>query len=337
MAKLMPPDWEPPYAAYVSDITDALTVSLTAVQAPSEKESAPASQELTRLLAGAAGLLHSERVFFDDATGCRNQLAISYWADSGAFASWRSSSAVTAFLQDGHDDDVGIWLEFMSCPRDRFEINNSTRTISWGISRHYDTHEDPVHGYYGAMRDRIAAAEDGGLPGALGRLGRTRATDTRRRHLTVELPDNLCFIRTVQGWANCPDAERAYFLQRTYPVYLKAVKFLQSHPLETNCISARLVTHEGDDPQLPQTETLAWFLSLTDLENWVWNHPTHAAIFNAMFTHSKKFAFDVQVLLGHEVLVLPKSGLRAEYHNCHNATGFLPFFDAEDLPAGEMA
>lgn len=336
MAKLMPPDWEPPYPAYVSDITGAMTVSLTAVQAPSEREAAAASRDLTHLLAGAGGLLHSESVFFDDEKGCRNQISISYWADGDAFKSWRSSSAVATFFGAERDDDVGLWLEVMSCPRDRFEINNSTRTIKWGVSRHHDTHEDPVHGYYGSMRDRIAAAEDGGLPGALGRLGHRRTTETRRRHLTVELPDNLCFIRTVQGWANCPDAEREYFLQRTYPVYLKGVKFLQSHSLETNCISARLVTHVGDDPQLPQTETIAWFLSLADLENWVWNHPTHAAIFNAMLTHSKKFDFDVQVLLGHEVLVLPKSGLRVEYHNCHNSTGFLPFFDAKNLLVGEI-
>jgi aldoxime dehydratase len=331
MAKLMPPGWEPPYPAYVSDITDALTVSLTAVQAPGEEEAATASLELRSLLAGADGLLHSEPVFFDDDKGCRNQVAISYWTDSGAFESWRSGSAVAAFFRAGHDDGVGIWLEFMSCPRDRFEINNSTKAIKWGISRHHDTHQDPVHGYYGSMRDRIAAAEDGGLPGALGRLGPRRTSETRGRHLTVELPDNLCFIRTVQGWANCFDEEREHFLKETYPVYLNGVKFLQSHPLETNCISARLVTDVGDDPRLPQTETLAWFLSLTDLENWVWNHPTHAAIFNAMFTHSKKFNFNIQVLLGHEVLVMPKSGLRAEYHNCHNTTGFLPFFEATDL------
>ncbi|MGH6903548.1 MAG: phenylacetaldoxime dehydratase family protein [Geminicoccaceae bacterium] len=330
MAKLMPPDWGPPYAAYVSDITDAMTVSLTAVQAPSGKEAATASRDLTRLLAGAEGLLHSESVFFDDERGCRNQIAISYWTDSSALDRWRANAAVATFV-GAERDDLGIWLEFMSCPRDRFEINNSTRTIKWGVSRHYDAHEDPVHGYYGSMRDRIAAAEDGGLPGARGRLGLKRTTATRGRHLTVELPDNLCFIRTVQGWANCPDEEREYFLQRTYPVYLNGVKFLQSHPVETNCISARLVTHVGDDPQLPQTETIAWFLSLTDLENWVWNHPTHAAIFDAMFTHSKKFNFDVQVLLGHEVLVVPRAGLRAEYHNCHNTTGFLPFFDATDL------
>jgi aldoxime dehydratase len=336
MAKLTPPDWKPPYAAYVSDIATGMTVSLTAVQAPGEKEASTASQELIRLLAGAEGVLHSEAVFFDDEKGCRNQIAISYWADRGAFECWRSGSSVASFFGAERAGEVGLWLELMSCPRERFEINNSTKMIKWGISRHHATHEDPVHGYYGAMRDRIAAAEDGGLPGSLGRLGVRRNAETRGRRLTVELPENLCFIRTVQGWADCPDAEREYFLEHTYPVYLKGVQFLQSHPRETNCISARLVTDMGDDPRLPQTETLAWFLSLTDLENWVWNHPTHAAIFQAMFTHSKKFDFDVRVLLGHEVLVLSKTGIRAEYHNCHNATGFLPFFDARDVPLGEV-
>lgn len=331
MAKLMPPDWKPPYAAYVSDITGPMTLSLTAVQAPGEQEAASVSRELLSLLAEADGLLHSERVFFDDEKGCRNQVAISYWTDRDTFDSWRSGRAVTTFFAAERDDDVGVWLELMSCPRDRFEINNSMKTIKWGVSRHYATHEDPVHGYYGSMRDRIAAAEDGGLPSAMGRLGPKRVAETRGRHLTVELPDNLCFIRTVQGWANCPDEEREYFLQGTYPVYLKGVEFLQSHPLETNCISARLVHDVDSERQLPQTETIAWFLSLTDLENWVWNHPTHAAIFDAMFTHAKKFNFDIEVLLGHEVLVIPKDGLRVEYHNCHNTTGFLPFFEATDL------
>jgi len=335
MAKLTPPDWKPPYPAYVSDIAAGITVSLAAAQAPSEQEAAGAARELMQLLAGAEGILHSEPGFFDDEQSCRNQIAISYWADRGSFERWRSSDTIAAFFGAECGGEVGLWLEAMSCPRERFEINNSTKTIRWGISRHYATHEDPIHGYYGAMRDRIEAAEDGGLPAALGRLGPRRTAQTRGRHLTVELPGNLCFIRTVQGWANCPDDERDYFLEETYPVYLEAVQFLQSHPLETNCISARLITDLGDDPQAPQTETLAWFLSLADLENWVWNHPTHAAIFAAMFKHSKKFHFDVRVLLGHEVLVVPESGVRAEYHNCHNGTGFLPFFDSKDVGDGQ--
>jgi len=31
------------------------------------------------------------------------------------------------------------------------------------------------------------------------------------------------------------------------------------------------------------------------------------------------------------VLVVPKNGVHAEYHNCHNATGFLRFFQAQEV------
>ncbi len=331
MAKLTPPNWEPPYPAYVSDIGETLTVSLTAVQASDRAVAAESFTALTGLLDGAAGLLHSEQVRFVDGQGCHNDVAISYWAEAGDLARWRSSPTVAAFLGAEHRPGLGLWLEAMSAPRDHFEINNSTLAIDWGVSRHHGTREDPVHGYYGAMRDRIAAAEDGGLASPLGRLGRPRQAETLGRHLRVPLPANLCFIRTVQGWLGASDEERDYFLENTYPVYQAGVTFLQDHPLETNCITARLVHDVAEGPGLPQSETLAWFLSLNDLENWVWNHPTHASIFNAMGDHAARFNWDISVLLGHEVLVVPEGALQAEYHNCHNSTGFLRFFEAREI------
>lgn len=331
MAKLTPPDWEPPYPAFVSDIQDALTIALIAVQGPTESEIADVSATASVLLADADGLLHSEQVAFTDDRDHHNAVAISYWDSADAFARWRAGAAVRELVDADRTDNLGVWIEFLSCPRDRYEINNSTIKMNWGVSRHHGSYEDPIHGYYGAMRDRIAAAEDGGLAGAVGRLGRAREDETRGPHLTVTLPENLCFIRTIQGWSDCSAEERDYFLANTYPVYQKGVAFLQANPLETNCIAARLVTDAAPGPTLPHTETLAWFLSLNDLENWVWNHPTHASIFNAMIEHAQKFNFEIDVLLGHEVLLPPGSGVHVEYHNCHNATGFLRFFEATPL------
>jgi aliphatic aldoxime dehydratase len=331
MAKLTPPDWKPIYPAYVSDIKDALTIALVAVQGRAEADITAAFGPLAKLLDGADGLLHSEQAAYTDGRDYHNTLAISYWQTPDAFARWRADPMVARFVEADRKDDLGVWIELMTCPRDRYEINNSTLRMNWGVSRHHNSYEDPIHGYYGAMRDRIAAAEDGGLPGAVGRLNRARDDETLGRHLTVDLPGNLCFIRTVQGWSDCSEAERAYFLENTYPTYRKGVEFLQTHPLETNCIDARLVRDAEPGPTLPHTETLAWFLSLNDLENWVWNHPTHAAIFNAIIEHAQRFNFEIDVLLGHEVLVPTADGVRVEYHNCHNATGFLRFFEAKPL------
>jgi len=331
MVKLTPPDWQPPYPAYVSDIEDALTIALVAAQGPAEAETTAAFATIADLMADVDGLLHSEQVAFTDSRDHSNIVAISYWESPEAFARWRADPAVKGFVDTDRTDGIGVWIEFLSCPRDRYEINNSIIKMNWGVARHHGSYEDPIHGYYGAMRDRIAAAEDGGLAGTVGRLNRERDDETRGRHVTVALPENLCFIRTIQGWSDCSAEERTYFLENTYPVYRKGVEFLQANPLETNCIAARFVRDAEPGPTLPHTETLAWFLSLNDLENWVWNHPTHASIFNAMIEHARKFNFEIDVLLGHEVLVPPGDGVRVEYHNCHNATGFLRFFEAKSL------
>ena len=330
MTKLTPPNWTPPYPAFVVDTKAShLNLSQLSVQAPTAETGEQEFAEIVELLQGRTELLHHEQAYFTDKQGFYNGILLVYWEKSDSFSKWRSEETVDRFFARAREDEIGVWIESMSSPADHFETSYSTGKPKWGISRHHSPHEDPIHAYYGAMRDRIVAAEDGGMPGTVGRLNRGLDTQSRGRHLKVNLPANLCFIRTVQGWIDCNDEEKEYFLKRSMPVYQRGVEYLNTHALESNCITARLVTDVEQGPNKPQAETLAWFLSLSDLEAWTWNHPTHAAIFNTFMHHAEKFNFEVDVLLGHEVLVLPENGIHAEYHNCHNATGFLPFFQAQ--------
>jgi len=334
MTKLTPPDWKPPYPAFVAQVGQSdLNLTQIGVQAPTADAGANDFSELKALLERNAEVLHSEHAYHDDGEGFRNDILLVYWKSSQSFGKWRAEKAVKEFVARERNHEAGVWIEALSAPAGHFETSYSTGTARWGISRHHSTREDPTHAYYGAMRDRIDAAEDGGLPGAVGRLNRELRAQTRGRHLSLELPENLCFIRTVQGWSECSMEEKDFFMKHTYPVYQRGVEYLRTHPLETNCISARLVTDAAHGPDQPQTETLAWFLSLTDLEAWTWNHPTHAAIFNTFMKHAEKFNFDVNILLGHEVLVLPKNGVHAEYNNCHHSTGFLRFFEGAPFSA----
>jgi hypothetical protein len=105
------------------------------------------------------------------------------------------------------------------------------------------------------------------------------------------------------------------------------VRYLQAETVASGCLSARLVEDEQliDDQQI-QSETLAWFLSLKHLEDWTHTHPTHLAIFHGFLAHAQRFNFDIKVVLGHEVLVVPEGNLDAEYANCHPNTGLLGFF-----------
>ena len=329
MTKLTPQNWTPPYPAFVADVKQPhMALCQLSVQAPTAAAAAHDLAELADLVEAGAELLHHEHVYHVDEQGFHNDILLVYWEKPDSFSTWRAGKTVEEFFARDRDNETGVWIESLSAPAANFETSYSRGTVKWGISRHNSTREDPIHGYYGSMRDRIKAAENGGLPGTQGRLNRERATPARGRHLTVELPENLCFIRTVQGWHACSDEEKAYFMKHTYPTYQRGVGYLCTHPLETNCINARLVTNVSQDPDQPQAETLAWFLSLTDLEAWAWNHPTHAAIFNTFMKHAEKFNFEVDILLGHEVLVVPRDGVHAEYHNCHNATGFLRFFES---------
>jgi hypothetical protein len=87
------------------------------------------------------------------------------------------------------------------------------------------------------------------------------------------------------------------------------------------------VNYERPGPGRPNTETIAWFTSLADLERWVHDHPTHKAIFDATHAHAARFAPDMRLLLGHEVVVAPAGGAEAMYVGCHPQTGLMPYFE----------
>ncbi|WP_182886058.1 phenylacetaldoxime dehydratase family protein [Microbispora sp. H10885] len=101
-----------------------------------------------------------------------------------------------------------------------------------------------------------------------------------------------------------------------------------ANPQETGCLSARLADLIVSNDDRVQTATLAWFLSLSHLERWAHSHATHLAIFKSAGELIARFAPDIHVTLGHEVYVAPEGG-RMEYLNCHDQTGFLPYFPAQ--------
>ncbi len=307
MTRLTPENWKPPYPAFVADVAQShLNLTQLGVQAPTAEAGADDFAELSGLLEGCAELLHCEHVHHTDGQDAHNDILLVYWEKPDSFATWRAGKPVSEFFARSRNNEVGVWVEALSAPAGHFETNYSTGTVQWGISRHGSTREDPIHGYYGAMRDRIKAAENGGLPGAVGRLNREVLAQTRGRHLAVELPGNLCFIRTVQGWNACTDEEKDYFMKRSYPVYQRGVEYLRTHPLESNCISARLVTDVAQGPGQPQAETLAWFLSLTDLEAWTWNHPDPRGDFQYLHETCRKVQLPGRYSAG------PRSTGRAE-------------------------
>ena len=329
MTKIRPEGFEPPYPAWGPALPEGLSYvqAQIAIQSQSGRRDDEHFDALASTLRKADGLRHVERVGHLDAQGAYNDIAVSYWVTSEAMCSWLSLQGPFGSFADALvEGECGMWYEALSAPRSHYEINGSTPDINWGLSMEFESKLEPDHAYWGSMRDRIAAAEDGGLAGAIGQI--TRVTSKGRRRVRIELPPNMCFIRTVQGQSGAAQEEAESYRVGMKPQYEKGVRYLAENPIESRCLSARLVTCEFPGPGRPDTETIAWFASLTDLEHWVHDHPTHAAIFAASQAHATRFAPKMELLLSHEVVVAPAGCAQAMYVDCHQETGLMPFFQA---------
>lgn len=327
MTKIRPKGFEPPYPAWGPALPEGLSYvqAQIAVQSQSGQRDDKHFDALASKLRKAGGLRHVERVGHLDAQGAYNDIAVSYWKTPDAMCSWLSlEGPFGSFADPLVEGGRGMWYESLSAPRSHYEINASTPDINWGLSMEFDSELEPNHAYWGSMRDRIAAAEDGGLTGAIGQIA--RGTEHGRRRVRIKLPPNMCFIRTVQGHSGAAEEETESYRVDMRPQYEKGVQYLVENPIDSRCLSARLVTYELPCPGRPNTETIAWFASLTDLEHWVHDHPTHAAIFEASQAHATRFAPEMRLLLSHEVVVAPAGCAEAMYIDCHPETGLMPFF-----------
>lgn len=328
--KLRPENFEPPYPAFTCELFKLrpnVTLGQIALQyRDGERQPALAElrQQIEACLQGVSAPWRREQCTHVDAFGYRNDITLAYWQRREDFQDWRQRADVAKWADTIHP--VGLWIEALTCPIPQMETSYSTEEPAWGLARRCPVRVDPDHGYFGSMRDRIPAAEDRGLPAELDRLpAQDLAQATEGRHLRIDLPDNMCFIRTVQGWRDCDAAQQDDYRQTLAPVYHAGVEYLRDNPRDANCISARLVEMLDPAAQI-QTQTLAWFLGLEYLERWAHEHPTHHAILNGMTEFAQRYDLNIQVVLGHEVYVAPRGYSHVEYSNCHPGTGFLRFF-----------
>lgn len=329
MAKICPEGFEPPYPAWSPALPEIVSYvqAQVAIQSPSGRRDDPLFETLAAKLRGGAGLRHVERVGHADAQGAYNDIAVAYWQTPEAMRDWLSvDGPFGAFVDLASESGCGAWYEAIAAPRSHYEINASVPDLDWGLATGYDCELERYHAYWGAMRDRIAAAEDGGLAGTVGAI--RRGSGDGRGPVRLELPEHICLIRTVQGLSDAAPEEAAAYHADMRPRYEAGVAFLAGHPVESRCLSARLVSYDRPGPGRPSTETIAWFTSLAELEQWVHAHPTHQAIFDATHAHATRYAPEMRLLLGHEVAVAPAGGAEAMYAGCHPETGLLPWFGA---------
>ncbi|QFT56821.1 phenylacetaldoxime dehydratase family protein [Microbulbifer sp. THAF38] len=321
--KKRPDNFIPPYPAWELDLPPSACYvqCQVALQFANGQRDESLFRLLARSLSNAKGLLHFERAGHIDTQGAYNDIAVAYWDNQESMGQWlrEGSKEVQEFIRV----KSGFWYEALAAPRSHFEVSSSTPAADWGIFRHFGICEQHDHAYWGAMRDRISAAENDGL---LGQLQDLQPIATRERaDKEIPLPENLCMIRTVQGYSAASLAERNAYRESLCSEYEQGVRYLQENPIASRCLSARLLNDDQPGLGRPDTETIAWFASLADLENWVHHHSTHKAIYAAAQQYASRFAPGMQLLLSHEVAVVPHGQGWALYHECHPETGLRRF------------
>lgn len=269
-----------------------------------------------------------ERATHLDAHGLRNDILLCYWADAAEHGRWAAQAGVAELFADHGDlpDGGGRWRELLGLQGERLETLDSTPDGAHGLSSLVAGQEPTeVHEYWGAMRDRMPASHGDPLNGdAAALLHAAGRREARGRRVTVQPPENACFIRTGQDWSATHGRERATYEQSIAPVLAQGADFLADNPDATGCLAVRLV-HEVDEHWQPQDRScvLAYFRSLGHLERWTWSHPTHMAIFDAFMALVAQERGDVKLNLWHEVAVLAREDLALEYLHCHADTGLL--------------
>lgn len=327
MTKQLDPDFEAPYPAFEIALPQGhgVVFALIGVEAADVGDRDGLAGQVLPAITAATGVHSVESArSTDERTGVHHTWFPTYWRAGSDLRTWLGG-AFGDLADAALAGSAGLSVEWFDARRSHLETSGSVAEVRWGVGRTRPTIDQPVHAYYGAARDRIDAAEDGALPATIDEL-EAHEVDSRGRDLEMQLPGNLCFIRTVQGFSEASDEEQAILDAEVLPAYREGVAHLASDPT-TGCLSARLVDVVGLGDETPQLahETYAWFRSLGDLEGWTHHHPKHEAIFGAFGQMAARLNFQIGTVLGHEVTVVEPGRAGARYVNCHPSSGLLPW------------
>lgn len=340
MQRSRPDTYQPPYPAYQSHFPGdrpEYVMAMIGVQSEDTNSGKEMSERILALLTrdASARPAHVERGVQNDAFGFTNDIFIPYWHTRQAMSEFWKRPDVREWLETPLSGDVGWWRESIVAPVTSVDGSHSVGNIRYGIGRYVEQKVEQFHGYFGSMRDRVTDFLAGSADGETGQIRcNDQLASAGKRLRITRVPDRLCFIRAPFGWDQATPEEQQAFIDDMLPVFKAGADYLRDNPMDANCVSMRFLDEidMGLDNGA-QVEVLGWFLTLKDLEQWTHHHPTHLAIYNGVFKYMERFDFQAKLNLGHEVVVVPQGGALLEYCNCHPKTGFLPFFESEEVAA----
>ena len=335
MHKNRPKGFVPPYEAYVSEfeigVTEIANVYFGVQDRGDETEAGHAHAALGELFALADAPDWVERGWCEEPAGSRTWIYATYWRNPAGFQRWWRNPAVQGWFQSNAaaKSAVGRWGEIVFPQTKLLDTLLAHPQKNFGIARLAKENViTPYHGYWGGMRDRMEALDEGRLQNAAGdALGAQRKNrDGIGRRICVEMPANVCFARGGPDWTDTGGEEREVFLDDVYPALVAGARYLADNPEEAGCYSCRFV-HETDSAGAArdQVNVLAYYVTLRNLEQWTAKHPTHLAIHGKFLALLRRIGRMPEVLLDHEISVLPRGKLTGIYVNCDPGTGFASF------------
>ncbi|WP_138998855.1 phenylacetaldoxime dehydratase family protein [Rhodococcus zopfii] len=334
-------DWEPDnYPGMVTRFPDEMTelvMGLFGIQS-SRGEPVAETDNLRALLHSTdegAAPVSFERAHFVDSEGWNNQIFVVYWTSVERYNAWWNSQSVQQWwgaLDIDPNARIGYWREVLVTGADRHQYATGS-TSPAGPSRFLPLEPSSKFGYWGAYRDRLAASGHDPLASSLDVLPSPVERATRGRRLRSLLPAGICYIREGQTWDECQSLEREVWETKMDPVVGEWVSALAENPVDTGCVSIRFCREQdvtaGTD--LERQSQFGFLLSLGHIEKAARTNPAHLAVRGAFIDMYDNPRFTPQMNIWVEVHVPEPGGITAEYINCHPHTGFLPFFEVEEL------
>lgn len=275
------------------------------------------------------GPIHLDRAIHYDIDDFINHIFLAYWDNDNSFKEWCKNPIIEKYWGQNSNisTDIGIWREVMFIPTNHIETIHSGENYNNGVSHFSPLKYTKVHEYWGAMRDRIPASKDREFNSRYRKDNLQPITyKTNLKRIKVHLPDNFCIIRTAQDWSECSEDERNTYLELVEPVLKDGESYIRNNPTDTGCLSSKFVYETTIDGEiLDKSCTIAYFLSLSDLEEWAKTHPSHLSIYRTFHKMLKKHHNKTELVLWHEVSILKDDQAIFEYINCHSKTGLLPY------------
>ncbi|RMF09774.1 MAG: phenylacetaldoxime dehydratase family protein [Alphaproteobacteria bacterium] len=331
----MKSDWEPPYPAFSAAFDDQVDQVVMAYYGLIRDTSAPAITKDFMIHLGLRGNdapTVVNRAVNSNGHASVEDVFVLYWTDPASYRRWESERSHWWLSDDRLHEGVGYWREVFAPPMDHLETLISSHEPI-GLAEAMTEVRGPIreHAYWGAVRDRIPASALNPLESSLATLPEPRPPiHSKGQRLRITPHENLCIIRSGQNWSDCGPEERRIYASDLAPVLREGMEFLRTHPLESGCLSCRLMDQlQTDGSKTDKTFATALFLSLRHLEEWAEHHPTHLAIFKTFHDFVRKRNFAPELKLWHEVAVLPANSVTCEYINCPPMTGLLPYYQAE--------